>query len=113
MLRKSQAEKHAAISVILKYDLLRQEELRKVVASKLSASAEGQSSRPIKPTLWELIFVIFADYLTGQTTLITDLHTKVFGKTARWFGSKIRQGWLAGKMNRLSTSCRRETPKAP
>ncbi len=76
MSRKSQVEKYATISVILKYDLLRHEKLRETVASNLSANIGGQSQRPIKPTLWEILFTIIEDFLTNQTTLISDLHVE-------------------------------------
>ena len=74
--RKSQAEKHATISVILKYDLLRHEKLREIVGTRMSASAEGISARSIKSTLWDILFTLFEDYLTGRTTLISDLHVE-------------------------------------
>ncbi|MBL6946524.1 MAG: PAS domain S-box protein [Rhodospirillales bacterium] len=76
MSRKSQAEKHATISVILKYDLLRHEKLREIVGTRMSASAEELSARSIKSTLWDILFTLFEDYLTGRTTLISDLHVE-------------------------------------
>ena len=76
MPRKSQAERHATISVILKYGLLRHENLIEVVESNLSGTLDGQSPRPIKPTLWEVLFTIFEDYLGNQTTVISDLHVE-------------------------------------
>ncbi|MBL6945133.1 MAG: PAS domain S-box protein [Rhodospirillales bacterium] len=76
MERKSQAERHATISVILKYDLLRHENLREVISSKLSAGVEDGSGRQINQTLWEILFTLFADYLTAQTTLISNLQAE-------------------------------------
>ncbi|MBL6945138.1 MAG: PAS domain S-box protein [Rhodospirillales bacterium] len=78
MVRKSNAERHATISVILKYDLLRHEKLREAVESKLSENrlALGKSAPLIKQTFWGVLFTIFEDFLSGQTTLITDLHVE-------------------------------------
>jgi PAS domain S-box-containing protein len=74
--RKSQVEKHATISVILQYDLLRHEKLREIVRAKFSANRDGLSTRPIKQSLWDVITTLFEDHLSGKVTLISDLHVK-------------------------------------
>lgn len=76
MSRKSIAERHATISVILKYDLLRHERLRMVVESDLVARAKEKGALPLKRTLWDILFIILEDYLTGSTTLISNLHVE-------------------------------------
>lgn len=74
--QRSQAEKHATISVILKYDLLRHEKLREIIGNSLSATAAGKSGPIKKQSLWDILFTLLEDHLTARSTLISDLHTE-------------------------------------
>ncbi len=90
MSRQSIAERHATISVILKYDLMRHERLREAVEADLVARAGENGAGKLKRTLWDILFIILEDYLTGRTTLISNLHVET-GRAKPTVNSRLNE----------------------
>ncbi len=63
----------AAIPVILKYNLLRQEGLRAAVVSSLPKAAKGLVAGSIGRSGWEVVVSLFEAHLTERTTVVSDL----------------------------------------
>jgi PAS domain S-box-containing protein len=107
--RKSLAARHATISVILKYNLLRHENLREVVIEGISERKEGPSDRPIKQSLWDVLITLFEDFLNGQTTLISDLHVETgLAKptVSRRLQELVSMGFVAIRTDEEDRRCR-------